>query len=188
MDNIYLIVGLGNPGSKYEKTRHNIGFEIIDEYNNVNNITLNENKFNGLFSKFSHENNTYIIAKPMTYMNLSGEFISAIVKFYKINLENILIIYDDKDMELGKTKLRPKGSSGGHNGIKSIISCLGTENFKRLKIGIGSPQNKNDVIDFVIGKFRKEEWDSLEEAIKKSLNIINDFSKLDFMTLMNKYN
>lgn len=188
MGNTYLIVGLGNPGIQYERTRHNIGFEIIDKYIKKNKIVLNENKFSGLFSKFSHDNNTYIVAKPMTYMNLSGEFISRIIKFYKIEVDNILVIYDDKDMELGKIKLRPKGSSGGHNGIKSIISSIGTENFKRLKIGIGSPINKSDVINFVIGKFRKEEWNSLEPSIEKSINIIDDFSKLNFTALMNKYN
>lgn len=188
MDNIFLIVGLGNPGKEYDKTRHNIGFEIIDDYANEKKITINENKFNGLFSKFSNNGKTFIIAKPQTYMNLSGKFISEIVKFYKIDVENILVIYDDKDMELGKIRLRPKGSSGGHNGIKSIIESLGTENFKRLKIGIGSPKNKSEMINFVIGKFRKEEWDSLIDSISISKKIIDDFSKIDFNSLMNKYN
>ena len=188
MNKIYLIVGLGNPGKEYEKTRHNIGFEIIDKYIDKNKITLNENKFNGLFSKVLIDGKTYIIAKPMTYINLSGNFVSSIIKFYKIDIDNILVIYDDKDMELGKIKLRSKGSSGGHNGIKSIISCIGTGKFKRLKVGIGSPNNKSDIVNFVIGKFRKDEWDSLIPSIDKSSNIIDDFLKLDFTTLMNKYN
>ena len=185
--NTYLIVGLGNPGKEYDLTRHNIGFMSIDYYLSKNNLNLTNNKFNGEFLKTSINDKDVILAKPLTYMNLSGNFIRDIINFYKIDINNILIIYDDMDLEICKLRLRNKGSAGGHNGIKSIISNLGTDGFKRLKIGIGKPIH-NNIIDYVIGKFTKEELEQINQIYPTIENIINDFINKDFTFLMNKYN
>ncbi len=155
---MYLIVGLGNPGQEYDNTRHNIGFYLIDQYLAKNNLTLNNEKFKGAYGKFNINNEEVIIAKPLTYMNLSGEFIRDIIKFYKIDLNNVLVVYDDMDLPLGKLRLKDNGSAGGHNGIKSIIQCLGTQNFKRIKFGIDKPTNKSySIVDYVLGKFDSNE-------------------------------
>ncbi len=185
--NIYLIVGLGNPGEEYEFTRHNIGFMSIDYYLHKNNLILTNNKFNGEFLKTSINDNDVIFAKPLTYMNLSGNFIRDIINFYKIDINNILVIYDDMNLDVCKLRLRNKGSAGGHNGIKSIINNLGTDEFKRLKIGIGKPKH-NNIIDYVIGKFSKEELMQIDNIYPIVENIINDFISKDFTFLMNKYN
>lgn len=187
---MYLIVGLGNPGSEYNNTRHNIGFEMLDRYTSSKNINLSNEKFKGLFTKVDVNGTNVIFAKPMTYMNLSGNFIRDIINFYKIELNNVLVIYDDMDLPLGKIRLKDNGSAGGHNGIKSIIDCLGTEKFKRLKCGIGRPSNKNIPIpDHVLGKFSSEEQNLVNTINDKVFNIINGFIKGEtFLSLMNKFN
>ncbi len=187
---MYLIVGLGNPGSEYENTRHNIGFHLIDQYLSKNNLTLTNEKFKGVYGKFSINNQEVIIAKPLTYMNLSGEFIRDIIKFYKIDLDNVLVIYDDMDLPLGKLRLKDNGSAGGHNGIKSIISCLGTENFKRLKFGIDRPANKQySIVDYVLGKFNNNEREIINTKVGLVNEAINCFINGEtFKNLMNKFN
>lgn len=182
-----LIVGLGNPGREYENTRHNIGFMFIDEYAKEKGIEINKKKFNGLYVDFINNGEKTILLKPQTYMNLSGESIRAFVDFFKINIEDILIISDDLDMPIGKLKLRPTGSSGGHNGLKNIELHLNTQNYKRLKIGIS--HNKNiDTKDYVLGNLSKENQDTINDLKKIVNNIIDDFYKLDFEKLMAKYN
>ena len=138
-----LIVGLGNPGKEYENTRHNIGFNVIDLYLKKNNLNLDKEKFNGKYLKTNINNEEVIFLEPQTYMNLSGDSVLKIMNFYKINIEDILIIQDDLDLDLGKIKLKEKSSSGGHNGIKDIEQKLGSNSFKRLKIGIS---NSNQII------------------------------------------
>ena len=182
-----LIVGLGNPGKEYEKTRHNVGFNIIDLYLKKKGLTLDKEKFNGKYTKTNINNEEVIFLEPQTYMNNSGESVSAIMKFYKIKVEDILVIQDDLDMEIGKIKLKEKSSSGGHNGIKSIEDHLGTDNYKRLKVGISN--NKDiDTKDYVLGKFSKEDREILEETYKTCLDIIDDYFEMNFDLLMGKYN
>lgn len=182
-----LIVGLGNPGKEYENTRHNVGFRFIDSYAKTKNIEINKKKFNGLYTEYQNNNEKIILLKPQKYMNLSGEVIKKYVDYYKIPIENIFIIYDDMDTEIGTFKLRYKGSSGGHNGLKNIEKNLKTQEYKRLKIGIGKPANTNQ-IDYVIGKTPQEQLKKLNEINNLSKQIIDDFITLKFDNLMNKYN
>ena len=182
-----LIVGLGNPGREYENTRHNIGFMFIDEYAKKKGVEINKKKFNGLYIDFINNGEKTILLKPQTYMNLSGESVRGFVEFFKIKIEDILIISDDLDMPIGKLKLRPTGSSGGHNGLKNIELHLNTQNYKRLKIGIS--HNKDiDTKDYVLGNLSKENKDTINDLKKIVNNIIDDFYKLDFEKLMAKYN
>lgn len=182
-----LIVGLGNPGKEYHKTRHNIGFMTIDNYLKENNLELNKTKFNGKYTETNIKGEKVIFLEPQKYMNLSGEVIRDFVKFYKIEVKDILIINDDLDMECGKIRLREKGSSGGHNGLKNIELHLNTNEYKRLKIGVGN--NKMiDTKDYVLGKFSEEEFEKIEKSIKLSKNIIDDFIGEDFTSLMSNYN
>lgn len=182
-----LIVGLGNPGIEYENTRHNIGFYFVDLITkSLGNISFKE-KFNGKYQKIKINGEDIIFLKPLSYMNLSGEVVSKFVNYYKIKIEDILIIYDDLDMQLAKIKLRAKGSSGGHNGIKNIILNLGNENFKRLKIGINKDKSI-DIKDYVLGHFTKDELDKIKDINNLVLDIFNDYLKLSFNDLMSKYN
>ncbi len=182
-----LIVGLGNPGKEYENTRHNIGFMFIDNFADSHGIKIEKEKFNGLYCETIINNQKVLLLKPLSYMNLSGEVVKRFVDFFKIDIKDILIINDDLDMETGRLRLRPSGSSGGHNGLKNIALNLGTENFKRLKIGISN--NKDiDTKDYVLGKFSKDDKKILEEKKEIVCNILNDFLIDDFDKLMCKYN
>lgn len=184
---MYLIVGLGNPGKEYENTRHNVGFHYLDFFSKKYQISINHSKMNGLYADVMIQNEKVILLKPQSYMNLSGTVVKNYVQFYKIPIENILVIQDDLDMPTGKIKLKQGSSSGGHNGIQNIIDQLGTKNFKRLKIGISN--NKNiDTADYVLGKFNKEEQKILEDLNNKVSNIIEDFVAIPFNQLMNRYN
>lgn len=182
-----LIVGLGNPGKEYQKTRHNIGFMVLDYFAERNNLDFSKNKFNGNYTEFKIENEKVLLLKPLSYMNLSGEVVKKYVDFFKIPVSDILIIHDDLDINIGKYKLKEVGSSGGHNGLKNIELNLGTNKYKRMKIGISKDKNI-DTKDYVLGKFSNEDLLILDNIIKKSENIINDFCKVDYNKLMNKYN
>ena len=188
-----LIVGLGNPGKEYENTRHNMGFMFIDEYAKSKGVEINKKKFNGLYIDFINNGGELLnaigqaILKPQTYMNLSGESVRAFVDFFKIDIKDILIISDDLDMPIGKIKLRPTGSSGGHNGLKNIELHLSTQDYKRLKIGI-SHNKEVDTKDYVLGNISKENKQIIEDLKKIVNNLIDDFYKLDFDKLMAKYN
>lgn len=182
-----LIVGLGNPGKEYEKTRHNIGYMVIDNYARVHGVEINKKKFNSLYQKLLFDNCDVLLVKPETYMNLSGEAVLSFVNYFKIDIDDILIIYDDLDLECGKMRLRDKGSSGGHNGIKNIISLLGTDKIKRLKLGI-SNNKMIETKDYVLGKLTSDEQEKINNSIKLTSNLIDDFLKLSFDKLTNKYN
>ena len=182
-----LIVGLGNPGKEYENTRHNAGFRFIDSYAKAKNLSFNKEKFNGLYTDFLHNGEKIILLKPQKYMNLSGEVIKAYLDFFKIEVNNLLIIVDDLDTEVGKIKLRYKGSSGGHNGLKNIENHLKTQDYKRLKIGISNDKNK-DSIDYVIGKVPVDELNLMNSVNKKAESLIDDFLSMNFDSVMNKYN
>lgn len=182
-----LIVGLGNPGKEYENTRHNIGFMTLDNYARVNNFEFSKRKFNGLYEKIKIGYEDVIFLKPLSYMNLSGEVVKAFVDYFKISIDNILIISDDLDLQVGKFKLKPSGSSGGHNGLKNIALNLQTDQYKRFKIGISN--NKTiDTKDYVLGKFSKDDLKIYDNIFEISVNIINDFIKGDFDKVMSKYN
>ena len=176
-----LIVGLGNPGKEYENTRHNIGFKIIDKY--LGNVKYKE-KFNGLFYELN-KNDKIVFVKPQTYMNNSGECVSKFAKYYNISNEDILIIQDDLDIDIGNYKFKINSSSGGHNGIKSIISHLGSDGFFRMKVGIKNCK-KGDTINFVLGKFSKEDNDLIK--FDELLSSIDDFINHDYKYVMNNYN
>lgn len=182
-----LVVGLGNPGREYEETRHNIGFQTIDKYANRLGVSITKSKFNGLYGETLINGEKVILLKPQSYINLSGEVIRKFVDFYKIDVENILIIHDDLDLAVGTYKLKQKGSSGGHNGLKNIELHLGTQNYKRIKIGISN--NKNiDTKDYVLGKLSKEETKMLDEVKSIVLSVLDDYFKVSFFDLMAKYN
>ncbi|SYV97971.1 aminoacyl-tRNA hydrolase [Mycoplasmopsis edwardii] len=178
-----LIVGLGNPGNEYKYTRHNAGFLVIDRICQKLNVTLNKSKFNGEYVKVDD----LIIAKPLTYMNLSGTFIQQIADFFKIDSSDIFVIHDEKDIELGRASIKVGGSAGSHNGIKSIITSLNKQDFKRLKVGIKVPF-PGELKDFVLGKFSEDEIKVLEKVVDKSAEAAITFGFNDINTIMNKFN
>jgi len=163
-----LVVGLGNPGKEYENTKHNIGFIALDHFAEKQGIVINSKKFDSLTSELILNNEKIILLKPQTYMNLSGQAVAKAVNFYKIPLENIIVLFDDLDLEPGTIRFRKNGSAGGHNGIKSIIENLSTAEFARIKIGIGRPKNKNLVTKYVLSKLTQAGLQKdIELAIKK---------------------
>ena len=180
-----LIVGLGNKGNEYNNTRHNVGFMVIDNYINKNNLTL-KSKLDGLYAETIINGEKVIFLKPQNYINLSGDVISKYIKYFKIDVKDILVIHDDMDLEIGTFKIRSKGGSAGHNGLKNIESNLKTNEYKRIKIGIS--KNNIDKIDYVLGKFSSTELSKLNKVIDITYNIIEDFVSLSFENLMNKYN
>lgn len=181
-----LIVGLGNKGNEYNNTRHNVGFMAIDEYLNRNNLKLDKNKFDGLYCETIINNEKVILLKPQKYMNLSGDVITKFITYFKIDIDDILVIHDDMDLEIGKFKIRYKGGSGGHNGLKNIENNLKTNEYKRIKIGIS--KNNINMVDYVLGKFNTDEIKKLYNVISVIPDIIEDFTVLSFENLMNKYN
>lgn len=183
---MFLIVGLGNPGKEYGGTRHNIGFEAVDYIADKYNIELNRLKFKGIFGEGLINGKKVILLKPTTYMNLSGESIREVVNFYKIANEDIIVLYDDISLEVGRLRIREKGSHGGHNGIRSIIANLGTDVFPRVKIGVGAP--KGNLVSHVLGKFSSEEIEVLREVIITSSEAVTVMIKSDTKDAMNKFN
>lgn len=183
---MFLIVGLGNPGKEYDGTRHNIGFAAIDYIADKYNIELNRIKFKGVFGEGLINGKKVILLKPTTYMNLSGESIREVINFYKISNEEVIVIYDDISLEVGRLRIREKGSHGGHNGIKSIIANIGTDIFPRVKIGVGAP--KGNLVSHVLGKFNNDEVEILRETIKASSEAISIMLKSDTKEAMNKLN
>lgn len=163
---MYLIAGLGNPTREYEKTRHNVGFEAIDILADKARTTVTEKKHKALYGKGYIGGQKVILAKPQTYMNLSGESIREIADFYKIEPENIIILCDDINLSEGQLRIRLKGSAGGHNGLKNIISHLGTQEFPRIRIGVGEKPRGMDLADYVLGRFPKEQQAVMEEAYR----------------------
>lgn len=183
---MFLIVGLGNPGKEYAGTRHNIGFEAIDYMSKKYNIDVNMTKFKGVFGEGFINNKKVVLLKPSTYMNLSGESIREAINFYKLESEEVLVIYDDVSLEVGKIRIREKGSAGGHNGIKSIISNMSTDIFPRIKIGVGQP--KGDLVSHVLGRFSQEEIQDLNEVIEASSQAVEIIIKDGTKEAMNKLN
>lgn len=183
-----LIVGLGNPGKQYEKTRHNVGFDVIDELSDQLNIALDQLKFKGLFGSGFVGTEKVLLLKPLTYMNLSGESIRAVMDYFEIDTDDLLVIYDDLDIPVGKMRLRQKGSAGGHNGIKSTIAHLGTQEFNRIRIGVDRPQNGMSVSNYVLSKFTLEEQPIIQETIKRSASACQSWFSQPFLQVMNEFN
>lgn len=182
-----LIVGLGNIGNEYLNTRHNIGFMAIDKIADKYNVQIDKEKFGGKYTKFKIDDEDIILLKPQRFINLSGEVLINYVNYFKVDVDDILVLCDDLDLEVGKYKLKLKGSSGGHNGLKNIELHLKTNLYKRLKIGISN--NKNiDTKDYVLGKITKEEQNKLDDILNIAPNIFDDFLNMSFDKLMNKYN
>ena len=183
---MFLIVGLGNPGKQYEQTRHNIGFDVIDYMANKYNIYVNREKFKGICGEGFIENKKVILLKPLTYMNLSGESIRELANFYKLEDDEIIVVYDDISLDIGRLRIREKGSAGGHNGIKSIIQNLGGDKFPRVKVGVGQP--KDNLVNHVLGKFSKEDREHIEKVIPVVSDAIVEIVKNDAKESMNKFN
>lgn len=185
---MYLIVGLGNPENEYANTRHNMGFDTINEIARNNNIDITKNKFKGLYETGIIQHEKIILLKPQTYMNLSGESVKEIVDYYDIEKDKIIVIYDDMDIEKGTIKIRKKGGPGTHNGMKSVIKELGTTEFARIRVGIGQPEFKNDMINYVIGKMPEEEQKILQQGVKKAAEAVEEIIKNGIEIAMNKFN
>ena len=185
---VKLIIGLGNPGKPYEHTRHNIGFDVIDALASKWGAPLNQSKFNGMYASVHRPEGKVILVKPLTYMNLSGECVRPLMDYFDIEVEDILVIYDDLDLETGKLRLRQKGSAGGHNGIKSLIQHLGTQEFDRIRVGVSRPPAGMKVADYVLSKFSKDDQPVVEDAIKKSCDAVEAALVKPFLDVMNKFN
>jgi PTH1 family peptidyl-tRNA hydrolase len=183
-----LFVGLGNPGKEYEQTRHNVGFMVIDELAKRWNISFQATKFRGMMASTIISGEKVALCKPLTYMNLSGECVRPLMDYYHIDINDLIVIYDDLDLPVGKIRLRMKGSAGGHNGIKSLIHHLGTQEFKRIRIGIGRPANGQKVTDYVLGRFAEEESDVVMEAILRSADACEKAVTASFLQVMNEFN
>jgi PTH1 family peptidyl-tRNA hydrolase len=184
---MYVIVGLGNPGRKYQNTRHNLGFITIDQLAEKHEIKVTKLAFKALVGDGVIANQKVLLVKPQTYMNLSGEAVVQIMRYYKIPLENLLVIYDDVDIETGKIRIRKKGSAGSHNGMKSIIYQIQSDEFPRIRIGIGG-ERKLSLRDFVTGGFSKEEKPLLEDAVRRSVGAIESIIAEGVDRAMNRYN
>lgn len=185
---MHLIVGLGNPTKQYEGTRHNVGFETIDRIAAENQIRVEEKKHKALYGSGYIEGEKVILAKPQTFMNLSGESVRGLSDYYKIPAENIIVIYDDISLDVGQLRIRKKGSAGGHNGIKNIIANLGTDVFPRIKIGVGEKPKKYDLADYVLGHFSKEDRELMEEGYDRADHAVGMILNGEIEAAMNQYN
>lgn len=185
---MYLIVGLGNPEPEYIMTRHNMGFDAINLVAQKYNIEFNKKDFEGVYGVGNIEGEKVILLKPQTYMNLSGEAIIKYKDFYKIPSENIIVIYDDIDVDIGKIKIRKKGGPGTHNGMKSVVEELQTEDFPRIRVGIGKPMFKEMMIGYVLQKLQGEERDILNDSTKKAADAVCDIITYGIDKAMNMYN
>lgn len=190
--NTYLVIGLGNPGDKYQDNRHNVGFQFLDsllsDLENTESFKF-EKKFNAEVAKGSIGSDKLLLVKPQTYMNESGTSARQIVSFYKVDTANVIVVFDDLDLPFGKSRLRQGGGAGGHNGIKSLISHLGSANFNRLKIGIGRPEKtKQDVSSWVLGNFSKEENKVLENVLSQNKEALEVLIKSGLKEAQNKFN
>ncbi|KAA9218952.1 MULTISPECIES: aminoacyl-tRNA hydrolase [Aerococcus] len=184
-----LVVGLGNPGKEYEGTRHNIGFIVLNEWAYRHHESFDRSAFNGVYFKRRVANDQVIFVKPTTFMNLSGQCVSGFMNYYHIDLEDLLVVYDDMDMEPGRLRLRKKGSAGGHNGMKDIIKMLNSKDIQRIKLGVGHPQGKGSVVNHVLGKFSKEDQGKMLESSQAAADAISYWLEGNsFENTMNRFN
>ncbi len=184
----FLIIGLGNTGRQYVDNRHNVGFMLVSRLAERLGVTFSRMESNALVTKGDYKGRRIILAKPQTYMNLSGQPVNSLVNFYKFPLENLLIIYDDVDLPLEALRLRPGGGSSGHKGMKSIIERLGTQDFPRMRLGIGRPPGRKGAANYVLKNFSKDETEFLPEILERSVNAVLTFVTEGLETAMNQYN
>ena len=183
------IVGLGNIGKRFESTRHNIGFEVIDYILDRNNFSLDKQKFKGAYTIERLNQEKVMFIEPLTMMNLSGEAVAPLMDYYDIDVDDLIVLYDDLDLPQGEIRLRQKGSAGGHNGMKSIIKMLGTDQFKRIRIGVDRPSGVMSVPDYVLQKFSKQEMVTMEKVIEHSARAVESYIETSrFDQVMNEYN
>ena len=185
---MHLIVGLGNPEKDYSNTRHNMGFNTINKLAKQYEIEVTKSKFKGLYGSGIIEGEKVILLKPQTFMNLSGESIKEILQFYKIEIEQLIVIYDDIDINPGMIKLRKTGGPGTHNGMKSVVHELNTQNFKRIRVGIGMPKYKEDLIEYVIGAIPEEDKAELDKGTELAKEAVIEIIKNGIDIAMNKFN
>lgn len=186
---MYIIVGLGNPTLQYEGTRHNVGFEVIDKIAKEYNISMDGRKSRAYVGKGIIEGQKVLLVKPQTYMNLSGESVGSLVDYYKIDEESeLIVIYDDVSLDVGQLRIRKKGSAGGHNGIKNIIAHLGTDVFRRIKVGVGEKPKQFDLADYVLGHFSKEDREKMEEGYENAVKAVALILQDQMEQAMNLYN
>jgi PTH1 family peptidyl-tRNA hydrolase len=188
LDNLFIIIGLGNPGRQYENTHHNVGFDTVDILSGKFGIKIAKLKHKALIGDGLIQGKRVLLVKPQTYMNLSGESVREVVEWYNIPLKNIIIIYDDVDLPLGRIRIRPKGSSGTHNGMKSIIYQLQSDEFPRIRIGIGKPPENWDMADYVLSRFDAEERKIIDQSISKAAEAAVEIINSGIEKAMNMYN
>lgn len=186
---MFIIVGLGNPTKEYDGTRHNVGFDVIDAMADKYNISVTERKSRAFCGKGVIAGQKVILVKPQTYMNLSGESVRSLVDYFKIDVESeLLIIFDDVSLDVGQLRIRNKGSAGGHNGIKNIIQHLGTNVFRRIKVGVGEKPKDYDLADYVLGHFSKQEKEFMSESYKSAMEAVEMILQDEVDAAMNRYN
>lgn len=185
---MYLIVGLGNPEPDYARTRHNMGFDVINLIAKKYDIELTKKNFEAIYGSSIINGEKVILVKPQTFMNESGKSVKQYVDFYKVPLENVIVIYDDMDTDIGKIRIRAKGGPGSHNGMKSMVSCLASEDFPRIRVGIGKPVSEFDRINYVIGKVQEEEYKELQTGEEKAAMAVEYYLKNGIDNTMNIFN
>ncbi len=183
-----IIAGLGNPGMKYTATRHNIGFEVIERLAYEHNIKVDLKKHQGLVGQGVIKGEKVILVKPLTYMNKSGECIRSLMDFYKLTTDDLIVVYDDTSLDLGRLRIRVKGSAGGHNGIKNIISHMGSQEFPRVKVGVGEKPPGWDLADYVLSRFRDDEMNDVKEAVKEGVTAVEAMLSEGLQPAMNLFN
>jgi PTH1 family peptidyl-tRNA hydrolase len=187
MKPIKLIVGLGNPGVKYAQTRHNVGFDFIDALCDKYGLSLKENnKFFGIADKVNIAGHNIWLLKPQTYMNLSGKSVASLANFYKFNIDEILVVYDELDLPVGSSKLKKGGGHGGHNGLRDIIAATGSKDFNRLRLGIGHPGHKSQVVSWVLNRASVDDEIDIDRAISKSIDVVEYLLDGEFQKAMNQ--
>jgi len=185
---MYIVVGLGNPGEKYKYTRHNTGFMVLDYFAAAHNISINRIKCKSVLGEGIIGKEKVVLAKPQTYMNLSGESVYELIHWYKEDISRLIVIYDDVDLPAGRIRIRPEGSSGTHNGMKSIIYLLNSDKFPRIRVGIGKQPDYMDLADYVLSRFSDEEIPVMEEAVKRAAAAVEEIVNNGIDSAMNRYN
>jgi PTH1 family peptidyl-tRNA hydrolase len=188
LENLNIIIGLGNPGPRYDNTRHNVGFDTIDFISGKYGIKVTKLKHKALIGEGIMEGERVLLAKPQTFMNLSGESVREIMEWYKIPSHHMILVYDDIDLPLGKIRVRAKGSSGTHNGMRSVIYQMQTDEFPRVRIGIGKPVEGWELADYVLGRFSPEDRKIVDESVLNAADAVSLIVKSGIISAMNKYN
>lgn len=184
-----MIVGLGNPGKQYDKTRHNVGFAVVDNLCRINGFRCEKSKFGALYCECALGGQKFLVVKPQGYMNLSGQPVASLKGYFKVENKDIVVVCDDMDIDPGKVRLRVSGGHGGHNGLRSILQALGGDDFCRLRIGIGRSKHKNeDPSDYVLGRFSEPEMEDVEKALVMGVSILECCVKENIEVCMNRYN